>query len=231
MTDLVISLGTTDDTLIEGSEDFNISLTNALSSTGVSVSTDLTSDDVTTTILDTDPTGTTPDAAEWSLTGDANVNEGANASYTISLSGSFGEGEVVTVDLNLTDLSTNPSDYANIITAIQDAVSGNPDVTFDPTTGTLTYTSPTDGSTMTLIEIDLPIIDDMLIEGDEQYQLTLSNPTTTTDANVSVDPTANVVTTTINDDPVAVDDQFRDRKGRRLSEWFFRTISILKVVL
>ena len=30
MTDLVISLGTTDDTLIEGSEDFNIALTNAL---------------------------------------------------------------------------------------------------------------------------------------------------------------------------------------------------------
>ena len=156
MNNLVISLGTTDDTLIEGPEDFNIALTNALSSTGVSVATDPTSDDVTTTILDTDPTGVTPDAAEWSLTGDASVNEGANATYTISLSGTLQNNEIVTVDLGLSDIDTTSADYASFSTGGSECgdesynVGANPgSLTWDGTT--LTYTSDGTGPMTDLV--------------------------------------------------------------------------------
>ena len=49
---------------------------------------------VTTTIA-------SADVATWSITGSANVNEGANASYTVSLSGTLQAGGTASINLAL----------------------------------------------------------------------------------------------------------------------------------
>ena len=125
--------------------------------------------------------------AEWSIAGPATGDEGSAAQYTLSLSGLFGAGEVVTVDIGLTDMDTNSSDYADLAAAITAAASANPDVSFDATTGTLSYTAPSDGASMADILVDLDLIDDSLIEGDEDFSIDLSNAASTTGATVSVD--------------------------------------------
>ena len=200
MTDLVIDLDITDDTIIEGPEDYSLTLNNATTATGANVSIDAAADEVTTTINDTQGLGGVADGpAEWSITGTTSADEGTTAQYIVALSGQFGAGEVVTVDLGLTDIDTNGSDYASIVAAITAAAAANPDVTFNPATGTLTYTAPSDGASMTDLVIDLGITDDVIIEGPEDFSLALSNATTSTGANVAIDSAAIDVTTTIND--------------------------------
>ena len=142
MTDLVIDLGITDDTFIEGPEDFSLGLSNATTSTGANVAVDLVDFEVTTTINDTLGVGADDGPAEWSITGPVAADEGSTAQYTLALSGQFGDGEVVTVDLGLADIDTNSSDYASILAAITAAATANPDVAFNTASGTLTYTSP-----------------------------------------------------------------------------------------
>ena len=65
---------------------------------------------------------------EWSVSGPENAEEGTTAPFIVSLSGTYGEGEKITVDLGLTDIDTNSRDYADLIAAIQAAVASNPDV-------------------------------------------------------------------------------------------------------
>ena len=123
----MINLGITDDAFIEGPENFTLALTNATTSTGAAVAIDLTADDVTTVIDDTQgPFGSPDGPALWSISGTTSADEGATAQYTASLSGQFGAGETVTVQLNLTDNSTNPADYAPITAAITAAANANP---------------------------------------------------------------------------------------------------------
>ena len=115
------------------------------------------------------------------------------------MSGSYGEGEVVTVDLGLTDLDTTSADYGDFLAAVLDAADMNPDVEFDASTGTLTYTSPSDGASMIPLEIDLMLTDDGLIEGPEDFSIDLTNAASSTGVPVAVDAAAAGVTTTIND--------------------------------
>ena len=200
MTPLTINLPINNDALIEGPESYTLALENPTSTTGANVALDSNADSVTTVINDTQgPGGVEDGPALWSITGPNAADEGSTPQYTVALIGTFGAGEVATVDLNLTDTNTNPSDYADILVAITAATDANPDVTFDPTTGTLTYTAPVDGSEMTPLLIDLAITNDGFIEGPESFALTLDNPTTTTGANVAIDPAADTVTTVIND--------------------------------
>jgi len=49
-------------------------------------------------------------SGEWSIDGPSNSDEGSTPQFTVSLSGVYGEGEVLTVDLGLTDVDTNSSD-------------------------------------------------------------------------------------------------------------------------
>ena len=193
LTPLLIDLGLNTDTIVEGDEDFEIALTGASSLTGVAVSIDSASQLVTTTITDT----TAP--LEWRINGPAFEDEGGTAQYLILLDGSLEAGETASVEINLNDLTTNSSDYANILTAVSAAVASDPNVSFDPTTGVLTYTAPADGATLAPIIVDLGISDDILIEGSEQFEIVLSNPGSTTGAAVQVSSTADSVTTTIND--------------------------------
>ena len=200
VTDLVIDLGITNDAFIEGPEDFTLALTNATTSTGAAVAIDAAADDVTTVIDDTQgPLGAADGPAVWSITGSTSVDEGATAQYTVSLSGQFGADEIVTVQLNLSDNTTNSNDYGSITAAITAAANANPDVTYNAATGTLTYTAPSDGATMTDLVIDLGITDDSIIEGPEDFTLALTNAATTTGAAVTIDPAADDVTTVIDD--------------------------------
>lgn len=199
MADIVVSLATVNDALIEGPEDFRLQLTNAASTTGANVLVRSTASEVTTTIDDTASQGGAADGpGKWSITGDTISDEGGTVRYTVALSGQFGAGEVVTVDLDLSDLTTNSNDYASVVAAITAAVSGNPDVGFDGV-NRLTYTSPTDGASMTDVVVDLAITDDATLEASEAFKLALSNPLSSTDAAIAVDSAAASVTTTIND--------------------------------
>ena len=85
-----------------------------------------------------------------------------------------------------------------MIAAITTAVATNADVSFDGVS-TLTYTAPSDGASMADVLIDLPLTDDVLIEGVEDYSLDLGNPTSSTGLTVTVSTTADSVTTTITD--------------------------------
>ena len=199
MSDLIIDLPLSDDGLIEGPEDFNLALTNAASSTGANVAIDTANDDVTTTIDDTQgPSGPADGPAEWSITGPASSGEGSTAQYTVALSGTFGANEIVSVELNLSDIDTTSSDYGDILAAIQAAVDATPHVTFDGVS-TLTYTAPSDGASMSDLIIDLPLSDDGLIEGPEDFNLALTNAASSTGANVAIDTANDDVTTTIDD--------------------------------
>ena len=86
-----------------------------------------------------------------------------------------------------------------MIAAIQAAVANNPDVSFDPVTGTLTYTSPADGASMADLVIDFSLFDDGLVEGPEEFTLSLSNPGSPTGAPVALDSSATSLNTIIND--------------------------------
>ena len=198
MTPLVIDLGLSTDTIVEGDEDFEIVLSNAASSTGITVGIDALARDVITTITD----ATAP--LEWRILGPAAEDEGGTAQYLILLDGSLGAGETATVQVSLNDLTTNTGDYASILAALSAAATANPDVVFDAATGELTYTSPADGAVMAPLVVDLGIVDDVLVEGPEQFEIALSNPGSTTGPAVQISPTANSVTTTINDNDTAI---------------------------
>ena len=86
-----------------------------------------------------------------------------------------------------------------MIAAIQAAVANNPDLTFDPVTGTLTYTSPVDGASMADLVFEIALTDDGLIEGSEEFSFTLANAGSPTGASVEVDPVTGSLTATITD--------------------------------
>ena len=180
-------------------DSFTFGLSGQVSSTGAAVAIAPASASVTTTINDTQGVGGAPDGpALWSVTGPVSSDEGTTSQFTVALSGTFGANESVTVDLGLSDIDTNSSDYSNLIAAITAAASANADVSFDGIS-TLTYTAPSDGALMTDLVIDVAITADSLIEGPEDFSLDLSNATSSTGVAVSVDSTAASATTTIID--------------------------------
>ena len=85
---------------------------------------------------------TISNSATWTLVGDTSVTEGDVASYLLTLEEVIPAGESVSVDLTLTDIDTASDDYLSFVAAVDAAIAGRTDVTFNGTT--LTYTSPTD---------------------------------------------------------------------------------------
>ena len=201
MNDLDFTFVAIDDLLVEGDEDLNLSISNPTSSTGLSPTVSATNSSNTTTIIDND-------FPEWSIQGPTVVGEGTDAAYTIALDGVFQAGEVVSVDLSLTDIDTTSSDYGDFVAAVNAAVNANPNVTFDPTTGTLTYTAPADGATMADLIIELPITSDGISEAPEDFNIALADPSSSTGVMPIVDPAADDVTTTINGSPITTPDNF-----------------------
>ena len=172
MQDLVINLAAINDGLVEGPEQYTVSLSNPGSTTGSSVA---GSGSVTTTINDAS-------AATWSLSGSPSVAEGNAASYTVHLAGTLQAGQTATINLALANNSTTSADDADFVTAVTTAIAGRADLSFNSGTGTLTYTGT--GSPMQDLVINLAAINDGLVEGPEQYTVSLSNPGSTTGSSV-----------------------------------------------
>ena len=193
MGDLCIEVGAIDDVLVEGDEDFTVSIANPGTTTGSAVVTGGPTV-VTTTITDND-------VATWSITGDATVGEGADAKYIVNLAGTLQAGETATIELHIGNVTAIAPDYGDLVAAVNDAIAnytGPGTLAFDGTT--LTFTS--DGSPMGDLCIEVEAIDDALVEGDEDFTVSIANPGTTTgSAVVTGGPT--VVTTTITDNDVA----------------------------
>ena len=114
------------------------------------------------------------------------------ASYTVHLDGTLQAGETATINLALANNSTTSADHADFVTAVTAAITGRTDLSFDGTT--LTYTGT--GSPMQDLVINLAAINDGLVEGPEQYTVSLSNPGSTTGSSVAG---SGLVTTIIND--------------------------------
>ena len=129
--------------------------------------------------------------------------EGANASYDVVLSGSFQAGEDASVDLALADVDTTSSDYADFNAAVASAVAAySGPGSYSLVGSTLTWTAAADGQSADPLTISLNAIDDSTVEASEDYTLSLSSPSSTSGASVSLGATT-AVTTTINDNDVA----------------------------
>ncbi len=129
-----------DDPQVEGSESFTATLSASSLPTGFTLGT--TSAQAAITAAGT---------ATVSISGGGNVNEGDDATFTVTLSGSPGAAVVV--------------DYA---TAAGTATAGSD---FTTTSGTLTFAANTTTLTQTF---DVPVLDDPQVEGSESFTATLS---------------------------------------------------------
>ena len=137
------------------------------------------------------------DSVAFSLTGDTTVGEGTDAKYVLALAGTLQAGETATIDLSIGDVGTGSADYANFVAAVNAAIAsytGPGALAFDGVT--LTFTS--DGNPMDDLCIELTAIDDALVEGPEDYSISIANPGSTTGGSVAVGGTT-TVTTTITD--------------------------------
>jgi len=194
MGDLLIAVGALDDSLTEGLETYSVQLTNQASTTGADIR--LGNDTQITIINDLDQSA-------WSIMGDVTVNEGAAASYTVSLSGELQGGETALIDLTLVNGTTTSGDFVEAFgDAVSDAIaaySGPGSFIWDGTK--LTFTGDGSGPMADLF-INLAALDDDLVEGPEDYVVSATTPTSTTGAPITVDPLKASVTTTINDPPL-----------------------------
>src|SRR5262249_14050165 len=190
MTDLVISLGAVNDGLVEGPEQYRVNLASPGSGTGSSIVLDPNQASVTTTINDAN-------TATWSLIGSSSVTEGNAASYTVHLAGTLQAGETATINLALADITTTSADYANFAAAVNTAIGQRTDSVLTSNTGQLTYTAT--GNPMTDLVISLGAVNDGLVEGPEQYRVSLASPGSATGSSLALHPTQPSVTTTIND--------------------------------
>ena len=139
MDDLCIELRAIDDAIVEGAEDYNVSIANPGTTTGSDTQTSGATV-VTTTIIDND-------LATWSITGNTTVGEGADAKYTVNLAGNLQAGETATVELFRGNGSAILADNGSFVAAVNTAIAnyaGPGTLAFDGTT--LTFTS--DGSPM-----------------------------------------------------------------------------------
>ena len=189
-----------DDALIEGVEDVTVTLT-SITSGDPQIAID-TAADVDTVVIADD------DAAVFSLTGVTTVNEGADAAYDLTLTGTLQSGETASVDLSIVDNTTTPSDHASFGAAVAAAVasySGPGSVTFNGTT--LTFTSDGTGA-MDVLTIELLAINDALVEGVEDYTVSISGASSSSGIAVSTNAAADTVTTQIQDTIDAIGTSF-----------------------
>ena len=185
---LRFKINTSDDVLVEGTEDFTVALTSTSATVTAGTNT-------TTSITDND-------TAAIKLTGATTVAEGGSASYAVSLDGvGLGAGQILTITLDSSGLSASESsDFATLLagsllpaagissSAISTAANG-------AVTLTLTNTGGSDlAAGAQLLSFSLPATGDILPEINETFSISLSSSSATV--------TAGTITTTINDDDV-----------------------------
>ena len=183
---LTIDVQTIGDQLAEEAEDFQVVLSNATSATGVAAA--ITTAEVTTTLLDSD-------AVVFDLLGSGTVEEGSVATYALTLTGTVAAAESASVDVELVDVETDSSDYADFLSALDDAIAST---TVTRLGNTLTF----DDESPSSIDINLMINDDDLAEGGEAYRLRLANPTRASGGSVTVG--SDQVDTTITDNDIVI---------------------------
>ena len=159
---ITVSLPAVDDLFLEGPERYDVTLSNATSTTGVLAGIDPALNVVVTTINDTIGDGGPPESGpDWFVTGSPTVGEGNQASYTVGLTGNLQSGESTTVQLALVDIETMAGDYSSFGSAVAAAVAN---YNSDPaSTGSLswdglnlTFTSDGSGPMLSLIHISEP---------------------------------------------------------------------------
>ena len=90
------------------------------------------------------------------------------------LAGTLQAGQTATIDLAVPIITTTSADYANFAAAVNAAIGGRTDLSFNAGTGTLTYTGT--GSPMPDLVINLGAVSDGLVEGPEQFKIAAEQP-------------------------------------------------------
>jgi len=201
MAALLIDLMAVNDAVVEGVEDYTVSIANAATTTGIAVGIDTANSSVTTEIQDTiDAVGTALDKATFSLTGATSVDEANTTDYTITIDAILQAGENASVEVTLTNVDTTSGDVTPLNSAVNAAVaayngSGQPGSAAWNGTA-LTFTSDGTGPMGNLV-VQIEAITDGFLEGPEDYTLSIANATSTSSAEVCVDAAMDRVTTTI----------------------------------
>ena len=186
---LNVSIGTSDDTVVEGNETYAVNISKSTAA--------LNGDTINTTITDDD----TP---VIKLTGSSTVQEGNTAAYAVSLDGvSLGAGQSLMLVLDtISGSATEGSDFAALVAAGLKAAPGLKlsDISIQASTKavrlTVTNRSNTDLAVgAPLLSFTLNTIDDTTVEVTESYRVTLTSST--------ADVSSGSLTTTITDNDIA----------------------------
>ncbi|MBE7636623.1 hypothetical protein GUA87_07175 [Sneathiella sp. P13V-1] len=195
VTEFSFSLATVSEDELEGSEDFVVTLSNAVVSNGGIANLD-GEGAVTTSI--TEP----PTDVAFSLIGDPSVSEGASASYTISYTGGIAFEETASVRVVLNEgnpeASADATDVENLIAALQEAVDATAGVTLDG--DTLIF-----DSSSTSLSFSLGAVDDGLTEGPEGFSISLVDASASSGAARVVELDGTVVTEITDNDTLKVE--------------------------
>ncbi|MGE4011160.1 MAG: Calx-beta domain-containing protein, partial [Alphaproteobacteria bacterium] len=181
-TSLTFTLNTADDNVFEGPENYTISINTPSSGS-------IANNSVATTIVDNDGAN-----IQWTLTGDQTVIEGGSAGYSVGFGGAvLGAGQSVSVSLGLAFGTASAPDLSQqLLTAVQNAINALPPGHGISLAGsTLTFSNPA----VTSLNFSIPTFDDALVEGPEDYTITISAPSVG-----SVVGGGNVTTTIIDND-------------------------------
>ncbi|MBU4025024.1 hypothetical protein KKF31_07680, partial [bacterium] len=167
------NVATVDDVYAEGDEVFNVTISNPQGGGVEKVV--LGTSTVATTIHDDKTPGTedNQETALVSITGASDVNEGNAALYTVSVDSPTTEALNVSVTYSYTSASSG-----------------------DIVTNTVLVTIPANSSS---VDFNVATVDDAYAEGDEVYNVTISNPVGGGFENVAVDAAQATVATTIYD--------------------------------
>ncbi|AXY01016.1 hypothetical protein D1115_06995 [Vibrio alfacsensis] len=168
VTEIFVEVGTADDSVYEGSEQFELIVTDV---NGV---TSNKSDSASTNIVDDGsvdpdgPTGPDNDKPTLSVTGKDNVNEGDNAVFTVSLSNETEAPVVVNLAPTTGGYTAEAGDIGDMVVTYLDG---------DKQTQTLTVDSNgnvTIPAGVTDITVTIPTTQDSVYEGDETFGLVVT---------------------------------------------------------
>eukprot|EP00463_Aulacantha_scolymantha_P000024 TRINITY_DN100_c0_g2_i15.p1 TRINITY_DN100_c0_g2~~TRINITY_DN100_c0_g2_i15.p1 ORF type:complete len:995 (-),score=300.19 TRINITY_DN100_c0_g2_i15:1551-4535(-) len=195
---LTIKIPIVNDDFAEGPENYEPTLKDPVSKSNIEVT--LGVEKVTTTINDVVEPNDDPianpsnpsspkDAVKWSVKGATSVDEGAKATYQLQIEGALGIEKNAVIKISRVDIDTNDADFTesfpDVVTKAVNAYTSPGKLT--TTDGnTITWTATGDGDKFPGINIEVPITNDDNAEGPEDYQPTLSDPTSTTSTEVTL---------------------------------------------